>query len=157
MRSLLAVLGVTLVSGCATITTGQNQTLTVETPGCNGATCKILNDKGAWYVTATPGSTVVSRSYNDMTIRCEKDEYKSTPAVFSSKTKAMTFGNILIGGIIGVAVDASTGAAYDYPAVVAVQMVCSGDPNAPQPSNAPLVTTEAKPEPAQPVGVAKTQ
>lgn len=145
MRSLLAVLSVALASGCASITTGQNQTLTVETPGCNGATCKIVNDKGAWYVTATPGSTVVSRSYNDMTVTCEKGEYKSTPGAFKSTTKAMAFGNILFGGIIGAAVDAGTGAAYDYPAVVAINMVCSGDPNTRQPSNAPAVPTDAKP------------
>ena len=64
MRRSAALAGVVLVSGCASITTGQNQPLTVETPGCNGATCKLFNDKGTWYVTATPGSTVVNRSYN---------------------------------------------------------------------------------------------
>jgi hypothetical protein len=34
----------------------------------------------------------------------------------------MAFGNILFGGLIGVGVDMSTGAAYDYPALITVPM-----------------------------------
>lgn len=37
----------------------------------------------------------------------------------------MAFGNILFGGIIGAGVDASTGAAYDYPSEVILPMQCS--------------------------------
>jgi hypothetical protein len=34
----------------------------------------------------------------------------------------MAFGNILFGGIIGVGVDTATGAAYDYPTLITVQL-----------------------------------
>ncbi len=34
----------------------------------------------------------------------------------------MAFGNILFGGIIGGAVDAGSGAAYDYPANIVVHL-----------------------------------
>ena len=46
---------------------------------------------------------------------------RGTVAVKSS-TKAMAFGNVLFGGVIGVGVDTVSGAAYDYPNVVTVQM-----------------------------------
>jgi hypothetical protein len=34
----------------------------------------------------------------------------------------MAFGNILFGGVIGAGVDVATGAAYDYPAVIEIDM-----------------------------------
>jgi hypothetical protein len=34
----------------------------------------------------------------------------------------MAFGNILLGGVIGAAVDVGTGAAYDYPSLITVLM-----------------------------------
>jgi hypothetical protein len=39
-----------------------------------------------------------------------------------SDTKGMVFGNILLGGVVGAGVDIATGAAYDYPEVIAVEM-----------------------------------
>ena len=133
MRSLLLLcFCAILASGCASITTGQNQSLSVETPGCLAATCKLSNDKGTWFVSSTPGSVTVQRAYGDMTVVCEKGEYKSKPFQVASATKAMAFGNILIGGFIGAAVDAGTGAAYDYPPALSVGMTCTGDPTSAQ-------------------------
>jgi hypothetical protein len=128
MRIALASLSMLALSGCATITTGQNQPVSVETPGCAGATCKLSNDKGTWYVSATPGSATVQRAYSDMMVTCEKGDYRSNPYPIRSSTKAMAFGNIVFGGLIGAAVDAGSGAAYDYPTLITVLMVCSGDP-----------------------------
>lgn len=140
MRLISASLCILCVSGCASITTGQNQSLSVETPGCMAANCKLTNEKGTWYVSNTPGTVTVQRAYGDMTVICEKGEYKSLPAQVASATKAMAFGNIIFGGLIGVAVDASTGAAYDYPAAISINMICTGDPTTiEQPSPIPVV------------------
>jgi hypothetical protein len=128
MRVGCASLALLVVSGCATITTGQNQPVSVETPGCAGATCKLSNDKGTWYVSATPGSATVQRAYGDMTVTCEKGDYRSNPYAIKSATKAMAFGNVIFGGLIGAAVDAGSGAAYDYPTLITVPIVCAGDP-----------------------------
>ena len=68
MRALLLGLCLALVTGCASITTGQNQSLSVETPGCFAATCKLSNDKGTWYVSSTPGTVTVERAYGDMLV-----------------------------------------------------------------------------------------
>ncbi|MFC7513877.1 hypothetical protein ACFQUU_02545 [Herbaspirillum sp. GCM10030257] len=43
-------------------------------------------------------------------------------AAVKSSTKSMAFGNIIFGGIIGAAVDTSSGAAYDYPTLISVIM-----------------------------------
>jgi hypothetical protein len=57
-----------------------------------------------------------------LTIKCRKDGFAGGTMVVQSTTKPMAFGNILFGGVIGTGVDMSTGAAYDYPQMIAVPM-----------------------------------
>ena len=113
------------LSGCASIVSGTNQSLSVETRSDTGAlvgaTCKLANNKGEWFIT-TPGSTMVHRSFQDLSISCEKDQYAPGYASAKSSTKPMAFGNIIFGGVIGAGVDISTGAAYDYPNLIVVNM-----------------------------------
>ena len=142
---IAAVFAASILSGCASITTGHNQSLSVETPACLAASCKLTNDKGTWFVSNTPGTVTVNRAYGDMTVVSEKGDAKST-AQFKSSTKGMAFGNIILGGVIGAGVDVATGAAYDYPTVLSVDLRCGANaavavPPAPQ---APLSPTAAK-------------
>ena len=120
---LATIFIVSIFSGCASVTTGQNQSLSVETPGCKAASCKLSNDKGTWFVASTPGTVTVNRAYGDMNVTCEKGDAKAT-SQFKSNTKGMAFGNVLLGGVIGAGVDVATGAAYDYPPVLAVDLRC---------------------------------
>ncbi|HRP95585.1 MAG TPA: hypothetical protein PL143_04990 [Rhodocyclaceae bacterium] len=114
-----------LSTGCASITTGHNQSLSVETRADGrpvaGAHCKLENDKGTWFATS-PGTVVVRRSYNDLNVRCEKDGHEPGITAAKSSTKGMAFGNILFGGVIGAAVDVGSGAAYDYPSIISVEL-----------------------------------
>lgn len=116
---------VTQVVGCASIVNGSNQSVSVETRTdsgpISGANCRLSNNKGTWFVTS-PGSTTVQRSYEDLAVRCEKESAEPGLASVKSSTKAMAFGNIIFGGIIGAGVDMSTGAAYDYPSLITVIM-----------------------------------
>ena len=121
--TLASALALSLLSGCASIVSGTNQPITVDTPGCAAASCRLTNDKGEWAVT-TPGSVVVNRAYGPLTIVCSKDGFASATATVTSTTKAMAFGNILFGGVIGAGVDIGTGAAYDYPNSIIVPMTC---------------------------------
>jgi uncharacterized protein YceK len=150
MRFAIVTVLLVILSGCASITTGENQSLSVETNPCRGATCKLTNDKGTWYVNGTPGSVTVHRAYGDLNLICEEGAFKSNPMVVASTTKGMAFGNIIFGGLIGAGVDASTGAAYDYPTVITVPMICSGDPQTvvqptPPAPNRAQATAQAQP------------
>lgn len=111
-------------SGCASIVSGQNQVISVDTPGCEGAKCELTNDKGKWYVTQTPGTTIVNRSYNNLQVVCNKEGFPTATTSIPSTTKGMAFGNILLGGIIGAGVDVNSGAAYDYPQSISVPINC---------------------------------
>ena len=120
----VAALVCAVSSGCATITTGQNQSISVESRDKGslvaGGACRLQNSKGTWFVT-TPGSVMVNRSYGDMTVHCTHEKHEPGSVVVKSSTKAMAFGNILVGGIIGAAVDVGTGSAYDYPTLISVE------------------------------------
>ena len=53
-----------------------------------------------------------------LTIACKKDGYvpaDPNAGTVHDKSKGMTWGNIIFGGIVGVAVDRSTGAGCTYP------------------------------------------
>jgi hypothetical protein len=128
LRSIFTVAALTsavLSTGCASIVNGQNQSLSVKTNGTDtevvGAKCTLNSNKGTWYVTS-PGSVTVQRSYNDLMVTCKKEGMEDGIGAIKSSTKAMAFGNIIFGGIIGAAVDTSTGAAYDYPDLITIVM-----------------------------------
>jgi hypothetical protein len=114
-------LSLTVLTSCSTFVSGTHQTLAVDSVPFEGANCTLTNNKGAWKVT-TPGTVVVHRSYGDMVVDCYKKYHKKAKLVVSSKTKGMLFGNAVFGGLLGGAVDAGDGAAYDYPNRIVVPM-----------------------------------
>lgn len=132
----LAMVALLALQGCASIVSGSTQVVSVDTPGCPGARCELSNDKGKYFVTSTPGTVTLGRSYNNLQVTCTREGASSDPVSVASTTKGMAFGNILIGGVIGAGVDMSTGAAYDYPQLITVPMQCG-------PGAAPAVAAAA--------------
>lgn len=79
-----------------------------------GANCRVTSDKGTWNL-VTPATFEIPKSSSDARIICEKPGEPKGEAVAKSSFKSNTVGNVLIGGIIGIAVDAMTGAMWAYP------------------------------------------
>ena len=109
------------LTGCASITGSKNQPVSItaicEAEQVQGASCTVQNDKGVAYV-FTPGTAFVGKSTGDLTVTCTKDKIQSNPAIVRSSSNANIWGNILLGGPIGAAIDAGTGAGFDYPNAV---------------------------------------
>ncbi|HSY26544.1 MAG TPA: hypothetical protein VK832_03490 [Burkholderiaceae bacterium] len=114
-----------LLSGCASIVNGTNQVVSIDAKNngqaVGGVLCRLENGKGVFFVTA-PGTVTIHRAYEDLLIRCEKENLQPGTARVKSYTKATAYGNILLGGVIGAAVDVSNGSAYDYPSVISIVM-----------------------------------
>jgi hypothetical protein len=108
----VAALGVAL-SGCATIIEGTTQPVSVNTTPVGGAACTLTNSQGTWYLTS-PGSTTVHKTKTDLDITCAKSGYQSGHVVAASHFGATTAANVIAGGLIGVGVDAASGANYHY-------------------------------------------
>ncbi|WP_164844428.1 PDZ domain-containing protein [Azoarcus sp. DN11] len=123
--TLIPIIAISVISGCASIVSGQNQSLSVTTPGCPGASCELSNDKGRWYVPTTPATVTVNRSYADLLVRCTKTDHEPAIESVKSGTKGMAFGNIVFGGVIGAGVDIVNGSAYDYPNEISLPMKCA--------------------------------
>ncbi|KYO57329.1 hypothetical protein PJ900_23790 [Tistrella mobilis] len=128
-------------AACASITAGTTQSIAVQTAPEQGAQCELRNDKGTWSVPATPGSSTVTKSYGDLTIVCSTPTgWKGTTSLVS-ETAGAAFGNIIAGGIIGAAVDMSSGAAYKYPSAATVML--SRPAELPATDAAPAATDQA--------------
>ena len=134
MRNQLPIIFLSLLglSGCASVTGTSVQPVSV-TAVCDGskvvkdAVCTLVNDKGQWFVTS-PGSTMIQKSFGDLSVTCRKADSTGV-LVVKSTSNANVWGNILAGGIIGYAVDSSSGAGFNYPNMLSVNM------NSPCPSN----------------------
>jgi hypothetical protein len=119
-----------LASGCATLTTGSSQTVTVQTDPA-GAVCTFRRDgEVIGIINPTPGTISVQKHRLDIDVRCTKDGYLDEAGLVGSKFQAMTFGNILFGGLIGVVVDAASGAAMQYDPAITIVMVPARFPDA---------------------------
>ena len=143
MAKSAALSALLLATGCASIVDGTTQVVSVETVTnagkVDGASCKLQNTKGVYFVT-TPGTVAVRRAYGDMNVSCEMPGFPASQASVKSTTKAMVAGNILFGGLIGASIDTASGAAYDYPAVFQIRMNDAvANAVLPQPQPVPVV------------------
>jgi hypothetical protein len=121
-RLLCALLLAGSLPACATITSGTSQSLSVLTEPA-GATCTVTREDAVLgVVNPTPGTLTVSKSARDMSVRCTRAGHSPGVASVVPQFQVMTAGNILIGGFIGLAVDAASGAMSRYPESVTVAL-----------------------------------
>jgi hypothetical protein len=135
------LLGLLLLPGCATIFEGTSQSVAISTDP-PGADCTI--DRAGsriGQVNPTPGSIHIDKSKNDLSVSCKHAGYQIATVAQSPKFQATTFGNILIGGIVGVIVDAASGANFEYPTDVRINL--APDPTAVPVAAMPLQVTPA--------------
>jgi TonB family protein len=116
----VAVLGVA-VSGCATIIEGSTQPVSVSTTPEEGAQCTLVNSQGTWYLT-TPASTTVHKTKTDLNVTCAKPGYEAGHVLAVSHFGATTAGNIIAGGVVGIGVDAASGANFHYDSPIVVPL-----------------------------------
>ena len=130
-----AIVSITLalaVTGCATVINGTTQRVRFDsTP--SGATAQIgATGKTATQTVTTPGQLTLSRD-SSYEVAFEKPGYIPAHARVDQATSDAVWVNILIGGIIGIIVDYSDGAAYDLvPETVSTTLVA--DPTTPPPT-----------------------
>ncbi len=111
MGLLVALLGLALTTGCATITRGSTDTLVIESEP-TGAEIKLSNGMSG----KTPATFTLPRK-DALVVKIQKAGYEPvevniTPQISGAGGAGMA-GNVLVGGLIGVAVDAGSGAMND--------------------------------------------
>jgi hypothetical protein len=134
MRKTLGLLAAVALAlgGCASIMKGSSQSINIATPPTSGALCNLSSKEGNWSLTS-PGSVTVEKSNEDIQVRCTKAGWQDAVAAIPSSFQGWTVGNILFGGIIGLGVDAATGAINEYPNAFQVPMTQVSGPPVTQP------------------------
>ena len=109
------LVSVVCLAGCASITTDSLQMFSL-TSDPTDATCLIKGPKGFTTRITTPNGFAVSRGEGDLSVVCTKGDQVGS-ALIKEQVAGMVWGNILFGGLIGLAVDAGTGKMWKYPSV----------------------------------------
>lgn len=131
-----------LISGCASAVRGTTEKVVINAVPTEAAIRTSLGHS----CPASPCTIEVSRK-TEFTAYAELQGYKPGQAYIATKVSgegaAGMAGNILIGGVIGIGVDAISGATLDhYPNPVTITLVPEGDPGE--------STNIAKPPPVKP-------
>jgi uncharacterized protein YceK len=111
---LISLAGVMVLVGCATITKGTTQAVSISTPGMPGAQCTLTSSAIGTKMVQTPATIVLEKGQDGVTVNCKKECYSDGVGVIASNVEAMAAGNIIAGGVIGLGVDAASGAMNKY-------------------------------------------
>lgn len=123
MKTAATILCIILLQGCASFLSDGSQPVTVVTPHCPGAQCTLTNSKGTFLVEKTPATISIRKAYGDLQVNCTKGKDHNEQKFESSAIGSM-YGNILLGGIIGGAIDAGTGKGFEYETRIENQLRC---------------------------------
>lgn len=142
MKQLALFLILISFTSCATIMHGTRQSVGIAS---NPSNASVWVDRV--YTGNTPIIVEMSRKDNHI-VRIELEGYQPYEAVFSRQVSGWVFGNIVFGGLIGLAVDAISGGLYKLtPEQVQAEMrsqnlVCNN------PSTDSYIAVVMKPNPA---------
>lgn len=106
--SAIIVLISAFISGCASIVSGTDQTLTFNSEP-DGATVTVAGR----VVGKTPLSVQIDKDKNQ-SLSFEKEGYKTHTTQLSTSLDGWFWGNILLGGLLGSTTDAASGAMNEF-------------------------------------------
>jgi hypothetical protein len=118
----LGLLSVVLLAGCSTIVKGTEQQVSVNTPGVTGALCQLQSPAIGTRTVQTPANVILPKSKHNVAVSCTAQCYSPGVGTLGSHTEVMTAGNVIFGGLIGLGVDAASGAMNTYDPGVEVIM-----------------------------------
>jgi hypothetical protein len=133
MRQASWLAAALLLAACATITKGTTQAVAVSTPGVPGATCMLSSPTIGTQTVVTPATITLQKGGSNIAVRCTKDCYLDGVGTIPSMLEGMAAGNVLLGGVVGIGVDAASGAMNNYAPDIQVAMTPDPACRAPAP------------------------
>ena len=122
-RHMLMVLALVGAPGCASIIEGTSQQIFVNT-NPPGAACNFIReDRRIARVSLTPQAVTIKKNKHDIVIECELAGFHKSTYHNKSDVAGATFGNIVLSGGIGWAVDSAAGADNKYTSPVNLTLV----------------------------------
>lgn len=117
-KIIIPICALLSLSGCASMFTGTTSTINITSTPL-GADCDI-----AGHGVHTPGNVVLSKSVNDLTANCQKEGYLPGSTRIESSFNPVTLLDtfLMLPGVLAYIIDFSTGAAFEYPDMVNVNL-----------------------------------
>jgi hypothetical protein len=109
-----AALALLLLPSCATIVKGTTQTIAINSPGVAGARCQLRSGAIGTVDVVTPATVTLEKSQENITVHCTKECFQDGAGIVTSFTEGLAAGNIIAGGVIGLGIDAASGAMNKY-------------------------------------------
>jgi hypothetical protein len=120
---LAVVAALAPLAACSSVIEGTSQEILVNT-NPSGANCVFVREGNIIArVQETPGGATIKKTKHDITVRCNKQGYMEGSYLNNSGAAGATFGNIILGGGIGWAIDSASGADNKYDGVVNMSLV----------------------------------
>ena len=115
-------------TGCSSIIEGRSQEIFVNT-NPPGAFCDLIRkDKTIAQIAKTPAATTIEKTKDDIRIECTEKGFHKAVYYNHSGAAGATFGNIVLGGGIGWAIDSASGSDNKYTSPVNLTMVPLSEP-----------------------------
>ena len=111
--NLLALGCLLAVGACASIASDSKTETAIETEPAI-ADCKFYGHHYFLQV-ATPATVTLPAKAAPITVICEAESHRREVAYLDTEADGWIFGNILLGGGIGVLIDGATGAGQEFP------------------------------------------
>jgi hypothetical protein len=109
-----------LLTGCASVLNQDKQAIYVQT-GCQGmsipAQCVAENARGRWRF-VTPAQVVVNRDMSSLRVTCHSPFVGSHTVQARAGLQPSMAGNLLVGGLVGAAVDVASARGLQYAAQI---------------------------------------
>ena len=121
LRLVTVLLSLAAAAGCATITSGTTQDIRVDSEP-SGAECALSREGAPIGTVTTPAPLTIKRQAATIHVVCRKEGYEPGRAVMNSRYETASAGNFILGGIIGVMIDNSSGANTRYEPYVLVRL-----------------------------------
>jgi uncharacterized protein YceK len=129
LKKLIPVLALTaLTGGCASIVSDDDSTTYIETIP-EKARCE-LHGQDFTRVVNTPTSLSLPSNAAPITVACKTEGYRNTIKELDTSIDGWILGNLIFGGIIGVAIDAARGAGMKYPPRITIILEPESFPSA---------------------------
>lgn len=110
------------LASCATLTRGTTQNVNVVTPGAPGAMCTLTSQAIGTRTVKTPGNITLEKSQHAISVTCTKKCFVDGVGTIASTAEGMAAGNIVFGGLVGLGIDAASGALNKYSPTVQIPM-----------------------------------
>ena len=123
IRIVIALVILPMLGACASIIEGTSQEIEVVTNPAGAAYDFIREGRNVARVSKTPSAVTIKKTKHDITIHCELDGYHKATYQNKSGAAGATFGNIILGGGIGWAIDSASGSDNKYTSPVNLTLV----------------------------------